>query len=905
MTSQEQSDFLLKIFPDAIVDAGEASLGGLYRNRMKDKAKKEKQREAITRAVCALLNSGGGIVLVRSDDPGYQYMKHGLGIDIERELSHLLVHIAKSHYCEFLQHESCLLIFIKTWIILEKHPRLCTLQTGLYSRFYSETMLEQVEASVLLEDKIRGWFIPPLRPKSFVYQYFKEKSQKHFLTLDEVFDVGESEIVKYKSLVLPNLIDWLKEMIKQYVSAFANGNGGYLIFGVDAETYQVKGCDANYSKENLQRAIEESLSSMTPVHLSNCSSNKSKSTKDVYELTLTPVQGVNGENKGFVIFLKIKSFCCLIFAMDPQSLILDPDLNIKRLSASEWTERMISSSELTLEEMYERVIVEEQPPRATPVYSKKGLETLEEQQANLFGSLDGGATIRPEGLYSILKEEHPELEGLLQPLISGAAGIVIVSRSWAVDLEFPRNPDVVCDALVLIPGRHPTLYSVFKGDISKEAFAYSRRTALVLRQKLVNMGSYTGKICVIPAALRLNSTNESSQFPWPEIKYPETYRMPDVNTIKTLLRSLAIVLLHFRSFLSDKVGTEYCNLLTTEQYNILSETLLKGPYFVCGPPGTGKTVLAVKMITKIKNTYNCSPDEILYICKTIPLRDFVRRQVTCEAVTEREFQHREYSNIKHIVVDEAQNFEHAYGDWFTKAKEIVGGSGSFYIFLDPFQSHSVRDTGLPPVQNYNHKMLCNVIRSPKGIFDRIPDLMNAVITQAQRNESILPHAPPDSNFLRDIMNRIKWDNDVAGLWDDVKDICSVPELVSFVGETCKSYLSEAYAPGDIAILCADDVNRYRPLLTEEIKEQTKESRRKVEGLVGADQFFEDHIVLDTVNEFTGLERKIVFAIVPAPKDRVISENSLLCAASRATAKLHVINIMEIEYKNLLTLTPQP
>ncbi|XP_068121783.1 schlafen family member 13-like [Hyperolius riggenbachi] len=913
MTSKAQSDLLLNIFPDVILDAGEATLGEKQRDTMKDKAKKEKQREAITRAVCALLNSGGGIVLVRSDDPDYQYMKHGLGMDIENELSQLVLSIAKSHYCDFLQHGSCLLIFIKTWIVQDKHPRLCSLQTGLYSRsFTSKKTLELAEVGNLLEEKIKGWASSPLHNKPLVFQYIEDKleSENNSLSVGDDFDVGESEFVEYKSFMSKKLKDRIKESIKQYVSAFANSRGGYFIIGVQDDTLKVTGCDPQFTEEELERAINKDLSALRTVHLDNCSSDRSSSIRNLCKVSFKSVKGINGENKGFVIFLKIEPFCCLIFAMEPQSWILDPNierltaserdpnLDIKALSASEWTKMMTSSTELTLEELHERLTPSEQPPQAKPVYSKKGLETLEQQQANLFGSLDGGATIRPEGLYSILKEEHPELEGLLQPLISGAAGIVIVSRSWAVDLEFPRNPDVVCDALVLIPGEHPKLYSVFKGDISKEAFAYSRRTALVLRQKLVNMGSYTGKLCVIPAALRLNSTNESAQFPWPDIIYPETYRMPDVNTINKLLRSLAIVLLHFRSFLSDKVGIEYFNLLTTEQYKILSETLLKGPYFVCGPPGTGKTVLAVKMIMKIKNTYNCSPDEILYICKTIPLRDFVRRQVTCEVGTLLDFLYGEHSNIKHIVVDEAQTFERKYGDWFTKAKEMVGETRSLYIFLDPFQSGQTTYEGLlPPVQEYNHKILYNIIRSPKGIFAHIPDLMKGTITQAERiNDFVVQqYRSPEMernlrktevSFLRGIVDGCKCAHDVAGLWDLKEGIQSLPELVEFLWESCKKYLSEGYAPGDIAILFVTSKRADMSLLKQEMEEQTKE-----EYFVTAAHFSEDRIVVDNVHEFAGLERKIVFAIVHVWADPGNSNEPLLCAASRATAKLHVIDFI--------------
>ncbi|XP_068122587.1 schlafen family member 11-like isoform X2 [Hyperolius riggenbachi] len=879
MTSQEESYFCSNLFPypDIILDAGEATLGEQQRNKMKDKTKKEKQREAIARAVCALLNSGGGIVVVRSDDPDYQYMKHGLGMDIENELKKL-ISSSKCEYCDFQQHGSYLLMFIKTWIVRNHNPKLCTLESGAFIRFLTlKKKLEPAEVCEHMEKKTRGEGKKPrLSVDTSPLPYIKKLLKEPFLLLDEELDVGESDVVEFKNFASLKLIERMKEIIKEYVSAFANNNGGFLIIGVDDKTHRVKGCEAQFTEEKLQSVIEHSLSTLTHVHFDNCNPDRSNSTQDFYNITFKPVKDVNDEDKGFVIFLKIKPFCCLIFETDPQSWILDDNCNIKRLSASEWTKMITKSSELTLEEQFERLTIGEEPPQAKGVYRKKGLETFEQQQYNLYGSLDGGVTVVPDGLYLDLKEEHPELEGLLQPLISDAEGIVIVSRSWAVDLELPSNPDVVCDALVLISGEHPKLYSVFKGDISEKEFDYSQGTALALRQKLVKMGSYTGKLCVIPAALRLNSTNKSSQFSWPEIIYPETYRMPDLDTIKKLLWSLAIVLLHFRSFLSDKVGTDYFNLLTTEQYEILSRKLFKGPYFVHGPPGTGKTVLAVMMIKKIKNTYNCSFEEILYICENAPLRDFVRRQDICEAVTRYWFLKDDYSNIKHIVADEAQNFQCGNGNWFSKAKRIVGTRGSFYIFADHFQSCHGRATGLPPVEEQNMEVLTKVIRSPVNIYRHIRYLMNRIASTSKLD------------FLKDIMKGSECSHEVAGSWE-LRPNVAQEEIVKYVAETCDKYLSKGYSLKDIAILCStkEVVDGFRPLLTQEMKKLSNKYKKKV-SFVDAGNIFGDHIVLDSVRRFSGLERQIVFAINPVCANPTVDDNVLLCAASRATAKIHVL-----------------
>jgi superfamily II DNA or RNA helicase len=86
-----------------------------------------------------------------------------------------------------------------------------------------------------------------------------------------------------------------------------------------------------------------------------------------------------------------------------------------------------------------------------------------------------------------------------------------------------------------------------------------------------------------------------------------------------------IVLLGFRSFLSDQLGCEVLNLLTAQQYEIFSKNLRKNrELFVHGLPGSGKTVMAVKIMEKIRNMFHCDTNSILYICENQPLRNLIK-----------------------------------------------------------------------------------------------------------------------------------------------------------------------------------------------------------------------------------------------------------------------------------------
>jgi len=215
-------------------------------------------------------------------------------------------------------------------------------------------------------------------------------------------------------------------------------------------------------------------------------------------------------------------------------------------------------------------------------------------------------------------------------------GVLIFSRSWAVDIGLQRKKDVVCDVLLVAENEYPVLYTVVK-DASSAESENSRETAYALKQKLVNEGGYASKVCVIPRILHLNGTKNQMEVAEDDVPqqenqenpcdyaslYPENYVLTS-RDIPAFLRALVIVVLRFRSYLSDHLGSEIFSLLTVRQYELLSKNLRKAKeQFVLGLPGTGKTIVALKIIERIRNTFHCSAKEVLYICENQPLKKFV------------------------------------------------------------------------------------------------------------------------------------------------------------------------------------------------------------------------------------------------------------------------------------------
>ncbi|KAG5846225.1 hypothetical protein ANANG_G00147550 [Anguilla anguilla] len=171
----------------------------------------------------------------------------------------------------------------------------------------------------------------------------------------------------------------------------------------------------------------------------------------------------------------------------------------------------------------------------------------------------------------------------------------------------------------------PCLYTVVeKGSL--DVWEYATSTAFHLKQKLVNVGGCSERVCVVPKlvhcrTLKLIPREKSS----PDgMLYPDCYTLGSEDQIRSVLRSLVIVLLSFTSALSDKLGCEFLNLLTEEQFEFLQTYEDIRELFIHGLPGTGKTVLAAEKIKRIKNAYDCKDDNVLYICENQPLKYFMR-----------------------------------------------------------------------------------------------------------------------------------------------------------------------------------------------------------------------------------------------------------------------------------------
>ncbi|VTJ66102.1 Hypothetical predicted protein [Marmota monax] len=524
-------------FAEFVIDAGEVILGTQQRTDMNPPLLRVKHNENILLAVCALLNSGGGVIKAKIKDEDYNHEIHEEGLDLPPVFE---------GYLDEMQQGKLFLIFVTSW---------------------------NTEVSALSQ--------------------------------------------------------CVKERLARCVSALASAEGGYVFLGVHDETHQVIGCEKekiNLSK--FKNSVECCIRKLpvrhfcTQRHTTQCS------------IRFLEVHD-KGALSGYVCAVKVERFCCVVFSKVPNAWQLKAN-KVKPLTTKQWVDWMMQAKPVhrRLSEMFLELSLSPSMPPSRTVCTQN-LERLKVLQKRHFPVSSHRVVYTPESLYQELCSEHKGLRDLIdREMCPVSRGILIFSRSWAVDLGLKENQGVICDALLISQNNTPILYTVFR-KWDERFNDDSMKVASSLKQRLVDTGGYTGRVCIVPLFFQLNlvGTPVTPHSSVAQI-YPESYNLTTIQHMETLLRSLVRVLFGFKSFVSEELGSETWNLLTDQQYELLSKNLHKTrQLFVHGLPGSGKTTVALKVMQKIRNVFHCEPHEILYVCENQPQKKFVSNKKICKAVT--------------------------------------------------------------------------------------------------------------------------------------------------------------------------------------------------------------------------------------------------------------------------------
>uniref|UniRef100_G3UCJ5 Schlafen family member 14 n=1 Tax=Loxodonta africana TaxID=9785 RepID=G3UCJ5_LOXAF len=677
------------------------------------------------------------------------------------------------------------------------------------------------------------------------------------------------------------------------ICALLNSGGGIIKAETDDKAYSYR-CHGlgEVNPDLLKEEIENCIEKLPTFHFC-CEKPKVNFTTKILNVYQKDVL------YGYVCVVQVEPFCCVVFAEAPDSWIVRNN-SVTRLMAEHWVALMLDIQPLTFFpdvsepfEAYSHPISPTSSAVRTPVYPRKVLEFKGTLQRHFFPVTQEELQFKPESLCKKLFSDHKGLEDLMKAQIYPCSqGIVIFSRSWAGDVGLREERNVLCDALLIAVNSPLVLYTILLDTRWIGGLEYAQNTAYQLKQKLETVGGYTGKVCVIPRLMHLPTTLYlPDETP---VHYPQSYRLANKDEMEDLLQALVVVSLCSRSLLSDQLGCEFFNLLIEEQCELLSESLQETrELFIHCFPGTRKTALAIKIMEKIKNLFHCKPKEILYVCENDSLKDFVIQQTTCQAVTRKTFMQGEFLKIKHIVMDETENFCGKYGDWYMKAKNIthpkVRGAGSgnlhhgiLWIFLDPFQVYNVDVSGLPPPSaQFPRKTITKGIHCALEIAQFMKEEMKRVKENIPFNMSIDSLAL----FREDAYEEIMCAQTLPGTCETETNVTK-EQIASHVAERCHNLFQRGYLPKDIAILCKrwEDRGCYEPVLLKameliETHGATEVVFSQAAGVGGS------HIVLDSIQHFSGLERNIVFGISP---ECALSEKfHKLCFASRAIKHLYL------------------
>nr|XP_005583522.1 PREDICTED: schlafen family member 13 isoform X2 [Macaca fascicularis] len=838
-------------YPDLVIDVGEVTLGEENRKKLQ-KTQRNQEKARVIRAACALLNSGGGVIRMEMANKDERPVE--MGLDLEESLRNLIQYRYLQAFFETKQQGRRFYIFVKSWSG-DPFPkdgsfnsRICSLSTSLYCRSGTSVLpMNSRQAFDFLKTKegqskynLINEGSPPTKIMKAVYQNISDSNpaykvfQTDTIEYGEILSFPESPSIEFKQFSTEHIQQYVENIIPEYIPAFANTEGGYLFIGVDDKSRKVLGCAKNKVDPNsLKNVIARAISKLPIVHF--CSS------KPPVECSTKIIEVFRGkELYGYLCVIKVKAFCCVVFSEAPRSWMVK-EKYVCPLTTEEWVEKMMDADPV--------------PP--------------------------GHLQYTPESLWKELSSQHEGLEELINKQVQPfSQGIVILSRSWAVDLNLQEKPGVICDALLIARNSTPILYTVLR-EQDAEGQDYCTRTAFTLKQNLVNVGGYTGKVCVRAKVLCLSpeSSTEALEAAVSPMDYPASYSLAGTRHMEALLQSLVIVLLGFRSLLSDQLGCEVLNLLTAQQYEIFSKNLRKNrELFVHGLPGSGKTIMAMKIMEKIRNVFHCEAERILYVCENQPLRNFISDKKICQAETRKTFMREYFDHIQHIIIDEAQNFRTEDGYWYEKAKTITQREkdcpGVLWIFLDYFQTSHLGHSGLPLLSaQYPREELTRVVRNADEIAEYIQQEMQRIIENPPVN---IPHG-----YLA-ILSEAKWAPGVSGNKKIIKN-WTMEQIVTFVADTCRFFFERGYSPKDVAVLVSTtrEVEHYWHELSKALR------KKRVVGLSDASDMSGDRIVLDSVRRFSGLERNIVFGIHPRTTDPAILPNILICLASRAKQHLYI------------------
>ncbi|XP_051014096.1 ribonuclease SLFN12-like [Acomys russatus] len=492
-------------YTELVLSVGEITLGEKTRNSMKNYGLKRREVKNISQAVCALLNSGGGVVKAHIKNPTYSFTRDGIGRDLEDSLLGILPLTHK--YLDFMQNKDCFLIFVEQRKPNHLGQQIATLKTNFYMRNFSSSLEMKAPAAVqMLKAMKYSAETSESRQSSsedaICNELLNECSvlfNSARLSFKDTFCFTKSKYAEVKLSPKEKIL----EVLPKTVSAFANTDGGYLFIGLDGKKQQVIGFEAEEGDlVHLESEIAKCIRQLPVTHFCEEKGTVKYSCKFIEAHK-------SGAVCSYVCALRVERFCCAVFAAEPESWRVE-DSCVRSFTTEEWVKLQMEP---------------------TAVVSGMEISSL------------GALCTEPFSQ----NEKCERL--LLTELGSLPERRLVISKSWPRHLGLQEKPEVIWDVLHISPDGLLTLHIFVQGDeqleddstaleeLGAKLKSYCKETALTLRQTLVNLGGYTGKIGIVIKITYLGRKAVPLYDSSSEIHYPTNYYLTSdtITDLKKLL----------------------------------------------------------------------------------------------------------------------------------------------------------------------------------------------------------------------------------------------------------------------------------------------------------------------------------------------------------------------------------
>uniref|UniRef100_UPI0025426A99 SLFN11 n=1 Tax=Sus scrofa TaxID=9823 RepID=UPI0025426A99 len=333
MEKPDSSFMLESSYPDLVINIGKVTLGEGNRKKLQ-KFQREEEKAKVVKAACALLNSGGGVIQLEMANNDKHPVE--MGLDLEESLRTLTQSLNLEAFFKTKQEGKCYYIFVKSWssdLFTEDSsfkPRICSLSSSLYIRSGTSVLLMNSR------DAFHFLNTRKMNAKNDLHSPY-EFFQKDHLEYGEIVPFPESQSIEFKQFSTKRIQEYVKSIIPEYISAFANTEeGGSLFIGVDDKSKKVLGCaKEKVDCDSLKKTIENAIYKLPCVHFCQSQCQIDFTVKILNVLA-------KGELYGYACVIEVKPFCGAIFSEAPRSWMVKDKL-ICPLATQDWVNMMLDT----------------------------------------------------------------------------------------------------------------------------------------------------------------------------------------------------------------------------------------------------------------------------------------------------------------------------------------------------------------------------------------------------------------------------------------------------------------------------------------------------------------------------------------------------------------------------------